>query len=232
MRYFSTVSEFISCNDTEIQKIIFRICNKHFITCYKDISQEFYKQLIAGEILKKYDPNHPTHAKISTYLYRIIENIVLVYKKSGEFQIEKYRLGMDHYDFFHQYENGESLPSLDTLYNIKVDYENILYQNEFSDTIDGIGFDLDLFEDHLKKKNKHYDLKRRKNKNIGQEGLDLLDVFQLMREGYTNREIAHKFGVSDMWITTIKSEIKDLMIKFGIIWNYRSQRDRSMAETR
>lgn len=231
MRYLRTVSKFVSCNDVEIQKIVSRICTRYHVTCTKDIVQEFYKQLIVRKILKKYDPNHPSHTKISTYLYRTIENIVRVHKKSNEFQIEKCRLDLDHYDFFHQYEEDDDIPSLETLHSVKLDYENALYSNTLSDTIDGIGFDLKLFEDHLRKNNKHYELKKRKNKKVGGKGLDLLTVFQLMQDGYTNREIALKYGVSDMWITTIKTEIKDLMIKFGIVWNYRAFRNnKALAE--
>jgi hypothetical protein len=212
--------------------MVYHICSRYHVTCIQDILQEFYKQLICRKILKKYNPNHPSGTKISTYLYRSIENIVRVYKKSNEYLVEKHRLSMDHYNFYHQYDEDKDTPTLDSLHNLKLDYENILYQNEFSDSIDGISIDLKLFEDHLRKKNKHYSLKKRKNKKVGFKGLNLLKVFQLMQRGFSNREIAHKYGVSDMFISTIKNEIKEIMIKFGIVWSYRSIRDKALLNTR
>jgi ATP/maltotriose-dependent transcriptional regulator MalT len=134
----------------------------------------------------------------------------------------------DYYDLFNQHDDDErtDLP----VDQIKTEYENLLYRNDFSDAIDGMNLDLDLFEDHLRKKNKHYSLSKRKDRLIGENGLDLLRVFQLLREGYSNREIAHRYGVSDMFITTVKKEIKDSMVKFGIVWSYRAVRDGKFQE--
>jgi hypothetical protein len=176
----------------------------------------------------KYNPKHSSATKISTYLYRTIENLVRIHKQTNESRIEQHCVSQDYYDLFNQRDDDErtDLPAE----QIKTEYENIIYRNGFSDAIDGMNLDLNLFEDHLRKKNKHYTLNKRKNMLVGEKGMDLLKVFQLLREGYSNREIAHRYGVSDMFITTIKNEIKDSMVKFGIVWSYRAVRDNIFQE--
>jgi len=208
--------------------MVHSICIRYNVLEIEDVVQDFYRHLIAHKILRKYNPNHPSATKISTYLYRTIENLVLVLKKSNEGKIEQHLVEQDFYDFFHRHDDDEvtDIPTE----RIKIDYENMIYQNECSDEIDGISFDLKLFEDHLRKKNKHYTLSKRKDKLVGEKGLDLLRAFQLLQEGYSNREIARKYGVSDMFITTVKNEIRDLMVKFGIVWNYRTVRDNNLQE--
>lgn len=226
MRYLRTVSKFVYYNQVEVRKMVHSICIRYGVTAVDDVLQHFYEHLIDRKILKKYDPNHPSATKISTYLYRTIENLVLIQMKSNEGKIEQHRIDQDYYDFFHQHDDDENttLPTE----RVKIEYENMISRNEISDEIDGIGFDLKLFEAHLRKRNKHYTLNKRKDKQVGEKGLDLLAVFQLLQGGFSNREIAHKFGVSDMFITTLKNEIRDLMVKFGIVWNYRATRENKL----
>jgi RNA polymerase sigma factor (sigma-70 family) len=225
MLYSKNVETFVSSNQEEIRKLAHSICNKHNVSAVSaldDIIQEFYAQLILRKILKKYDPKHPSATKISTYLYRPLENLVLAYKNS-ENRFECRKIGIDRFEHSTTEPWEDEGHQQDRKYysgNVDVDFENNSYQNKITDDIDGINLDLNLFERYLEAKNKTYQLNRRKNKKIKTAGIDLLEVFRLMREGYTNREIAVKYGVSDMWITTMKHEIKDMLKKFGIVWNY------------
>jgi len=213
MQYVPTISIFISRNQFEVRKMIHSICNRYNIAEVDDILQDFYLLLINNKILDKFDPNHPSATKISTFLYRAAENLILVYLKSNENKIEKHCVHRDCYDFYHRNnEDNMAFP----IEKIKTEYENRIYRNSLTDEIDGINFDLDLFEDHLQKINKYYNLRKRKNKRVEEKSLDFLKIFKLLREGYSNREIAQKFGVSDMWICTTKNEIKKLMDKFGV----------------
>lgn len=241
MVYLRNASDFLSCNDTEIKKMVNRICTVYRIPeYYPDILQEFYVQFIGRKILQKFDPRHPSGTKISTYLYRAIENMIRVFKKSSEFQVEKHEVSLEYpfhnywknESYSHNYyfeENGDNPACYIPPVRTKINIENLNYRNHFSDSIDGMNFDLNLFEAFLLKKNRYYTLKKRKNKAINNKGLNLRKVFQLMQIGYTNREIAKKYGVSDMFITTVKREIKDMMIKFGIVWNYRTERDKALS---
>lgn len=228
MRYIRSVSKFVLYNHVEIQKMVHSICIRYNVTAVEDVLQDFYELLISHKILTKYDPHHPAATKISTYLYRTIENLVFLRIKSNETKIERHCIDQDFYEFFHQHEDDENTDIPPE--QIKVEYENMIYRNGQTDTIDGLSFDLRLFEDHLRKKNKHFALNKRKDKLVGEYGLDFLKVFKLLQAGYSNHEIACKYGISDMFISTLKSEIKEIMIKFGIVWNYRAVRGRKLQE--
>jgi hypothetical protein len=107
---------------------------------------------------------------------------------------------------------------------MNLDYEGTLYSNYSTESIDGLNLDLDLFEVYLKKMNRTFKLNRRGCKNIRiKGGLSLLDVFRYMRNGYNHRWIALKYGVSVTFITVIKTEIKLLMIKFGLVYGSPSK---------
>ena len=47
---------------------------------------------------------------------------------------------------------------------------------------------------------------------------------KLMRLGFTNKQIAEEFGVSNMFITNLKQEIREQMIFFGTEWPTRKKR--------
>jgi len=241
MRYLRNFSDFVSCNQTEVQKMVHSICIRHNVSAWEDIAQEFYKNAICRKILHKYNPKHPSATKISTYLYKTILNIVRVYKNSNEYIIERRKVDLDSLNYRREDEDPYDVALTGNCWErdpeplsdeyplvseaLTVDYENRMHRNNFSDEIGGMNFDLQLFEKHLENKNRFYFLNKRKNKKIKTKGLTLLEIYRLMRNGYSNCEIARKYGVSNMFITTVKREIKNIMIKFGIVWNYRKIRD-------
>jgi len=217
MHYTQDVSEFITINHTSLQKMTQMLCKQFGVNCPEDILQEVYRTIHKRKILNKFDPNHPSRTKISTYLFYHIDKIVRAYRKSNECVIERRSIQRDVYSL-DQY-SGESLAAKPLEDILSAEYRNIIRQNATTDRIDSINIDLDLFEKYLHKKNKSYDLNRRKNLSVQNiQGLSLLKVFRLMRKGWFCREIADKYGVSNMFITTIKSEIKNYLIKFGITW--------------
>ena len=217
MHYTQDVSKFITLNHYSIQKMTQMIC-KHFgVRCADDILQEVYRTIHKRKILSKFDPEHPSKTKISTYLFYHIDKVVRAYRKSNESVIERHSLKED-ISFLEQY-SGETLDSKPLEDILSAEYKNIVRQNAKSDKIDSINLDLDLFEKYLLKRNKSYDLSRRKNMAVkNSQGLSLIKVFRLLRKGWFCQEIAKKYGVSNMFITTIKSEIRTHLIKFGIVW--------------
>ena len=308
MLYCKDVETFVSANQYEIRKLASSICIRYNVSEVDDVVQDFYYQLIHRNLLEKYNPNHPSATKISTYLYNPLENIVKAHRNS-ENDFEFKRVGACPFPESYPYEeeNQEERKSSSARKSsirksniINVDFENNSQRNGITDSFDGINLDLNLFECYLEEKNKTYRLTRRKPRaekpviaagnrllpksrflpfgearayagslrlethedwrmlcrsgnrpsNIpadprrtyaksgwngwrdffwgavaeSTKGLDLLTVFRLMREGHTNREIALKYGVSDMWITIVKREIKGMLVKFGIVWNNNEEK--------
>jgi len=228
MLYFRDVATFVSHNHSGIRKLTHSICMKYNVSGVDDVLQDVYKTMVKRDILGKYNPNHPSATKISTYLYNLIKNVVRAYRKSNENMIERRlyhpdpaKMGNDSDDVFFRDQN------------LDLDYENIIHRNKVSDEIDGLAMDLNLFEVYLAGRDKIYRLNKRKNMKVRTRGLSLLKVFKLMRKGLTNREIATKYGVSFMFITVIKNEIKEQLMKFGLYWNetkHRSSKKRFLSE--
>lgn len=213
MQYLPDVGDFVSKNKSEIRKLVQSVSSHYKNADLDDVVQDFCTALIEKDVLKKYNPNHPSGTKISTYLYRNINNILRADNKSNEGQIKK--LSVHGYNVLYKEDHRDICDTA----QIDVDYETVINRNQNSDKMDGIKFDLDLFEMYLKKSDKFYYLKKRKNQGLLVTGLTLSQVFSLMRRGATHREISEQFGVSIMFISNLKNEIKERMEKFGIVWN-------------
>ena len=215
MLYLLDVVDFISSNHSDVKKITQSLCVKYGVHCGEDILQEFYTDLISENLLTKYDPNHPSATKFSTYIFSKIKNIVRGYKRTNEGRIELHKYTPVYLDNKDVYTDDENFIQD----RIARDYESTIYNNKISDSL---SFDFNLFEKYLKERNKFYTLKKRRNKSIDTNGLSLYTVFKLIREGYSNKEIAKSYGVSVMFITVLKSEIKSHIIKFGLYWKETS----------
>lgn len=212
MQYLPDVGDFVSKNALEIKKLVQGVCYHYKIDEVDDILQDFYTALISKDVLSKFDPNHPSKTKISTYLYRNIKNIIRAHNKSNEGRVEKHCIRG--YNALYKEDHRDICDTA----KIDVDYETVINRNQSSDRIDGVNFDLDLFETFLKKSDKFYHLKKRKNQVLEVKGLTLSEVFSLMRRGINHRVISETFGVSNMFISNLKNEIRDRMEKFGIVW--------------
>lgn len=223
MLYTPDVVEFIHHNHAEVKKLVSRICFDFSVPeSIDDIIQEFYTRCLTRNLLSKYNPEYPGSSKISTYLYRVLVNLVKASKATGESQIERSRFHFQYADCSKEMYGDEPVyDEIEMAINtngLSVDYKADLYANYAMETVDGLDFDFNMFEKYLKKTNRKFTLSRRRCKNVKTGGITLLDVFQMMRNGASNRDIARQHGVSVMFITTLKLEIKDLMIKFGIVW--------------
>jgi hypothetical protein len=215
MIHTTDVADFFYRNDAEIKKITFKLCKKFGVSSFEDVIQDIYKLIIKRDILNRYDPNHPSATKISTYLFYLIRNVVRLHRKSNASIIERHSINNNPYWLDNQLDLLENLSEN----ALDVEYATIVRRNEISDLIDGLNLDLTLFEKYLKKRDKFYSLSKSiKAQSKKSKGLSLLQVFILMRKGISHRNIAEKFGVSNMFISTLNVEIKQQMIRFGIVW--------------
>jgi hypothetical protein len=223
MRYTSDIAEFIRYNHSEVSCLVANICTYFDLTSHiEDVIQDLYAKFLSCNILERFDPEYRGGTKISTYLHIIIVNMVKAICTDKENWIERRRFRCSSFqkvNLFHDPYHDEVENALQ-LENMNVDYEGNLYSNYTTEPIDGLKFDLDFFETYLKEKNRTYKLNRRRCQNVKSEGLSLLDVFQYLRKGYSHKAIAFKYGVSLAFITSLKAEIKLLMIKFGIIYGF------------
>jgi hypothetical protein len=227
MRYVQDVAEFVRCNHSEVSRLVRSICSSFdFDSHTDDVIQNLYLKFLTRKTLERFDPHHEQGTKISTYLHTVIVNMVKAMCSEKENKIERNRYKFQYPQnrqyrddlYFDEVEMAIHTEGMDT------DYEGNLYSNYSTESIDGLRLDLDLFEVYLKKMNRTFNLSRRGCKNIRVKGgLSLLDVFRYMRNGYNHRWIALRYGVSVTFITTIKREIKFLMIKFGLVYGSPSK---------
>jgi hypothetical protein len=191
-------------------------------TYVDDVVQNLYTKFLTRKTLQNFDPNFKGCPQISTYLYPIVHNMVKNMHKENEFQVEnhRYKITRSDYPWYNQ-QDGYDYEEIEFAVNqegLEVKYENRLYSNYVNEQVDGLECDLNLFEKYLKKMNRTYKLNRRKCKEVESNGLSLLDVFKFMRQGYTNRDIALKYGTSVTFITALKNKIKILLIEYGIVY--------------
>lgn len=227
----NNVQEFIRHNDKELRYLVSHLCMKHGlcspavyrIHTVNDIIQEIYLRLLTGDIIESFDVDWPTSPKISTYLYPIIRNMVRTYKKSSKVKMARGYF-RTHGDDQAQQDDVDAALRCNSLSN---EFQAIVDHNQSTDSIDGLGSDLDDFEQRfLSKRDKSYKLSKRKYQDTPQKKCNLSDVYKLLNEGLSNREIAEIYGVSDMWISTMKSEIKVALSRFGIVWKPQIRRRR------
>lgn len=215
MIYLPDDALFIKQNWSEIKKMTKSICIRFGIIAFDDVSQDVCKLIIGRKLVsEKFNPNHSSKTKISTYLYQSIEKIIRAKYKSNEYKVKQRCLQEDistlslHKDF------DEPVIQIESI--LHVDYENLILRNEVSDLSDGLNLDLNLFEKYLEGRNKYYNLKRRRNRSMTSKGTNLLEIFRLMREGLSHNKIAKTLGVSDMWITIVNNELRSHLIRFGL----------------
>ena len=212
MRFTQSLGDFVRLNDSDVRSLISR-----YFSCQNcppsitvdDIVQDIYLRFATFNILNIFNPNHPNHAKMSTYLFPVIRNELLTILKREDIQI--YTDGK----WSNREEDKAQKANL-----LSMEYQNIRLHNNVSDEPGGIGMELDEFEQRFLKKeyNKTYTLKRRRNKAIQTAGCTLLDVYKHLKNGMSNREIALMYGVSNMFVSTMKREIELAMKKYGIVW--------------
>jgi hypothetical protein len=105
-----------------------------------------------------------------------------------------------------------------------IDYQNTLYANYSIEPVDGLEMELNFFEDFLEKSkyNRHYSLNRRKCPSVPSNGLTLLEIFKLLRNGYSSKHISKKYGISNNFISLLKGDIKFAMLKYGLSYGCKA----------
>jgi DNA-directed RNA polymerase specialized sigma24 family protein len=231
----TSIATFISKNDSELRSMTTHICEGfNYPGDPEDIVQDMYLKLLTNPIVENYQEERVVfkapspkqeeiekkkpelirvRVKMSTYIYSIIKNLILSKLKSREQRVIKFQLPDCE-------PLAETTNELDTVFRhtpINLDYQTVLLNNESPDGINGIAADLKDFEISLlqKQKNKWFSLDKRKNKGVSTSGCTLIDILHYLYDGYSNSEIAEKYGVTDMSITNMKQKLAREMQKFG-----------------
>ena len=216
----TSVRDFARLNGNELRYMVASLCVRHKIQNVDDMIQEVYAWFIEKNILERFDPHYMKNGKsvkLSTFLYSVIENVIRGKKINNEGQISQNRFIPPS----RKYKNGNQYVDdveLALRYNdMATEYEGIVEQNDVSDSLEGLGYEmLDFEKNFLVAENKTYTLSRRKDKTIETSGTNLVEIFQLFKHGYSSREVSRMYGVSDMFISNLKREIADALRAYGL----------------
>jgi len=205
MIYVKNSKEFVRLNYKEIANIVGSLCYKHRINSCSidDIINDVILRIISRKILE--NVYSPGTAKVSTYIYAIAKNFILNFKRNNEYKLCNSYLNIDYHDFDNLFHYNDLNP----------EYQEIVNKN--SEPPDGIKLDLNIFEDSFKNKKgkKKYPLKSHKNMKIRINGCTRYQIYYYLKQGYTGKEIAKIFGVSDMFVCIAKKDIQKIMQEYG-----------------
>jgi len=207
-----TVLSFYRRNNSELIAIATYICKQYRCPVSPaDVIQDIYFKLLTTNILKDYDPDKVNQAgkttKLSTYIYLIVKNHVLCLINACEYRILKCEIpeniGFAEDDIDHTL----------AYYAIATDYQTLLERNRISDASDNLGFDIRSFIHHFYSSRANRKFKK----------FSLIDIFLDIYHGYSNREIAAKYGVSEMTTIILKNRIAKAMQKYGFEMKRKSR---------
>ena len=213
MRPSASPLSFYKENDQEIRCMVGSLCTSmNYQGSIEDLVQDVYVRMITKNVLAQYDP---TISKISTYIFTIIKNLVL-----GQI-IKEGRHRSIHIP-------SDSIPD-DMIDNVDAviqsehvdpDYVSMIQRNQDSDETQGLLAELHDFEENYLSgdRDKKFNLKRRKNRKVRTRGCRLSDLLNKIYKGYSNHEIAVKYGVTDMSVTHIKHQLAKTMLRYGLNW--------------
>lgn len=219
MLYTQNVEEFVRHNNEEFRAFTITCCQQFHVDCVDDIVQELYFKFCSEGTLSKYICNNPYQTKFSSFIFGVVKNYVRNYRKLKRTRIEFHSLPLEVV-----YIKKALFPEeLEYFAEVDSAYQERLEKALMPEVTDGLQFDLKQFERFLSKKNRIYHLVRKKDRSVGRRNLNLLRVFKLMRFGYTYKEIAQRYGVTSMFVSFLKSEIKYYMKQYGLSLNdYKS----------
>lgn len=232
MLHTATFNEFVRLNHGELRSMVASICKKYEVMSIDDVIQDIYIHLYTHNIIEKYDPSYRGRgktAKISTYLYPILQNIVRSRRKYSDFRYYKCRWIPydlpDTYTCTPCYEEDDVDLAL-RYEQVDTNYKNIMSQDSMSKNPDKLRDDLDSFGRYLEKRNKKFLLKRRRDKSKNRNGCSLTEIYFMFREGFNIHEIAQYYGVSDTFILNLKKIIRSEMKKYGLNWKFPTKKKR------
>jgi RNA polymerase sigma factor (sigma-70 family) len=210
----NSIAVFLRHNDSELRYMVSKICSSLKYYCnMDDLIQDIYVKFLTAKTLQSYNRNFCTgksysSSKLSTFLYPILRNYILSMAESVEQRM--FRSQVSNYDI-----EGEEVALDESIQDsIAPEYKTILANNEASDTIHGTGYNLRDFEEKFKRSiMKKRSFKKKKDVKFPES--TLLKVFQYLYKGYSCKEIAEIYGVSNMRITNLKREIRQIMLNMG-----------------
>lgn len=158
------LSIFIKKNDQDVRCMVAQICESfNYHGSIEDIVQDIYLKVITYKIVESYDPDFygEDTVKMSTFIYHIIKNHIISCLKSPQNRLVRYQLS--------DCDSAEA-NEIDLIINrntVAEETQNIIHNNECSDSIEGLGAELRDFEKRFNKSknNKKYTLGKRKFKN-------------------------------------------------------------------
>jgi len=225
----NNISVFLRHNDSELRFMVIHICESlDYPGTIEDIVQDIYVKFLTSDVLQNYNRHfcrgNSLSAQMSTYLYPILKNYILSRLKSPDYRFMKARVS-DYDPFSDEVMDMDKSLSINT---IAGDFKDILHRNGILEPIDGIEFDIHHFESHFAKsrENRKYDFRKNKKREAETPECTLLEIFKYLYQGYSNKEIARIYGVSDMTITNMKHRLADAMMKYGFGEEEQVQNDR------
>jgi DNA-directed RNA polymerase specialized sigma24 family protein len=218
------IAVFIRHNDSEFRALVTSICNSlNYRGSYEDVIEDLYGKICELPILQGFNRHYyrgiPSN-KMSTYLYPIIRNHVISLLKAPEEKI-----------FRSPAYTSETLDDDDpdierTLYSnpVALEYEEVLLANAEADKVDGLRMELqDFVQQYLCPK------KYRGNKKLSKKSnCTLLDIFNYLYKGYTNKEISDIYGVSQMSVSHYKNKLAKALLRYG--FSVKTKRKRKVCE--
>lgn len=213
----NNITVFLRYNDPELRQMLHHLCIKlKYRGSIEDLIQDFYTHLLSARILQRYNRNFSkgkkyTTCKLSSYLYPMVRNYIIGIMKSPEYKFSLNKFV--NYDL-HTKEPVE----FDTLIenDIAMDYqEAVIDYNEASDNNEGPRLELKFFYESFKDTERDKRISRRHcvKKDVPEASLSKL--FILLYEGYSNKEISNIFSVSPMYVTYMKQQLANNMMRFG-----------------
>ena len=221
MQETQSFAEFVAANHKELCHMVSYICRRNDVQAIDDVIQDVYLHLFNRQVIEGFDPTRRYKAKISTYLFPILENLVLSHRKSRHFRFEKSRMitPEDSVD-------GDDIEFALRYNDFAQEYSNIVSEDMLREESLDLRMELESFGRYLERKNQHYELRKRRNPRASSSGCTLHEVFEMFRDGLNNHEIALHYGVSDTFVSNLKKLLRQEMSKYGITWKPRSKRRR------
>lgn len=209
-----SLAEFVRHNDKELHYMVAHMCHGKNVRSIDEIISDVYFRFVVGKVVERYKPEL-YKSKLSTWLFPTIRNVVISSLKKSNAKWNKYivpeELAEDCCDDV----------EIALKYNkVAIEFQNTIDHNRISDEVDGLASELrqfeEMFENH--KSNKTYKLTRRRDQSVDPGNYSLLKVYKLIRDGVSCRDLARILGCSDMFVSTMKREIREAMKRYGFEW--------------
>ena len=203
----TSLRPFVVQNDIEVRQMVGSFCrslnfHENGSDIISDIVQELYLKFKIEGIIERYDPLKNT--LISTYLFRIIRNFVINYVKEHRRKTHFFNPFIQSYPEIDIVDNGHN--------QLAPEYLNLLDRNSSA-----IEPDLNGFKHFLQKSGKNFKFRLDRRKDRNQTGsCSLLELYDLIYEGHTIKDIAHKFGVTKTSVYNMKAKLIKVMQDYGI----------------